>query len=90
MEPETLLYAPLMINCNSSLRCQWWEKPHPAVLHHCQKAMKSLSAIDQNSDSNVQVAIVKKEGSDGRSYTAALFGIPGMELFQSTITKALP
>jgi len=50
---------------------------------------KSLSATDQNSDSNQQVAMVKKEGTDGQTYTAALFGIPGIELVHSTITRAL-
>ena len=64
--------------------------PHPALLHHCQKALKTLSATDQNSDSNQQVAIVNKEGTDGQTYTAALFGIPGIELVHTTITKALP
>ena len=64
--------------------------PHPALLHHCQKALKSLSVTDQNSDSNQQVAIVKKEGTDGQTYTAALFGIRGIELVHSTITRTLP
>lgn len=66
------------------------ENPTPRSLHHCQKVLKSLSVTDQNSDSNQQVAIVKKEGTDGQTYTAALFGIRGMELVHSTITRTLP
>lgn len=64
--------------------------PHPALLHHCQKALKSLSTTEQSSDSNQQVAIINKEGPDGQTYTAALFGVAGIELVYNTISKALP
>lgn len=63
--------------------------PHPALLHHCQKALKSLSAADRDSDANEQVAVVE-EDTGGQTYAAALFGIPGEELVHNAITKALP